>query len=369
MAQGGQREDSPWPWQRARACRSSICRPSAAAWAGGSRRRSPPCWPTASSSWGPRSRGWSRRSPSTPACAHAISCASGTDALLLVLMARGIGPGDAVFVPAFTFAASAEAVALGGATPVFVDVEPDELQSRPGEPRATRSRRSRRAGVLTPRAVIAVDLFGRPADYERAAAGRPRAAAVPAAGCGAELRRPLAGRARRPPGRCRGDQLLSGQAARRLWRWRRGADRRRRAGRGGAAAAAAWRAPRQRALRAPADRPQQPARHAPGGDPAGQARGARGGDRAPGGARRALRRGARRASRCGRRTARRPLGLGAVHDPGRRRATGWRAALAPARHPDRDPLPAAAAPQPAYRHFPTAPGGLPVAEALARDAC
>src|SRR5215470_5495270 len=54
---------------------------------------------------------------------HAISCASGTDALLLVLMAKGIGPGDAVICPAFTFCATAEVVALLGATPVFADVE------------------------------------------------------------------------------------------------------------------------------------------------------------------------------------------------------------------------------------------------------
>src|SRR5262245_55196415 len=54
---------------------------------------------------------------------HAISCASGTDALVLVLMARGIGPGDAVICPAFTFCATAEVVALRGATPVFADVD------------------------------------------------------------------------------------------------------------------------------------------------------------------------------------------------------------------------------------------------------
>src|SRR5688572_30970109 len=56
---------------------------------------------------------------------HVVACANGTDALLLVLRAWNIGPGDAVFVPAFTFAATAEVVALAGATPVFVDVEDD----------------------------------------------------------------------------------------------------------------------------------------------------------------------------------------------------------------------------------------------------
>jgi dTDP-4-amino-4,6-dideoxygalactose transaminase len=96
---------------------------------------------------------------------HVLTCASGTDALLLVLMARGIGPGDAVFVPGFTFAASAEAVVLVGATPVFVDVEPTSCNLDP-----TSLRRALAAvegkGELRPRALIAVDLFGRPADYQ-----------------------------------------------------------------------------------------------------------------------------------------------------------------------------------------------------------
>ena len=60
-----------------------------------------------------------------------VSCASGTDALLLPLMAWGIGPGDAVFVPAFTFASTAEVVALAGATPVFVDILPDTFNMDP----------------------------------------------------------------------------------------------------------------------------------------------------------------------------------------------------------------------------------------------
>lgn len=96
---------------------------------------------------------------------HVISCASGTDALLLVLMAQGLGPGAAVFVPGFTFAASAEAAALRGATPVFVDVDPDSCNLDPASLEDAIVA-TRRAGVLTPRAVIAVDLFGRPADYE-----------------------------------------------------------------------------------------------------------------------------------------------------------------------------------------------------------
>ena len=96
---------------------------------------------------------------------HAISCASGTDALLMVLMAQGIGPGDAVFVPAFTFVASAEVVALLGATPVFVDVHEDTM---------TMDASSLEQAVpwaatagLKPRVVMPVDLFGQPADYDR----------------------------------------------------------------------------------------------------------------------------------------------------------------------------------------------------------
>ena len=71
---------------------------------------------------------------------HAITCASGTDALLLPLMAKGIGPGDAVICPAFTFYATAEVVALLGATPVFVDVEEASFNLDPEEPCARRSR-------------------------------------------------------------------------------------------------------------------------------------------------------------------------------------------------------------------------------------
>ena len=62
---------------------------------------------------------------------HAVGCASGTDALALVLMARGIGPGDAVICPAFTFCATAEVVALRGATPVFADVDADTFNLDP----------------------------------------------------------------------------------------------------------------------------------------------------------------------------------------------------------------------------------------------
>jgi dTDP-4-amino-4,6-dideoxygalactose transaminase len=94
---------------------------------------------------------------------HAISCASGTDALLLVLMAKQIGAGDAVFCPAFTFCATAEVVALVGATPVFVDIDDTtfNINIRSLERAITTAERQ----GLKPKAVIPVDLFGQPADH------------------------------------------------------------------------------------------------------------------------------------------------------------------------------------------------------------
>ncbi len=96
---------------------------------------------------------------------HVISCASGTDALQLPLMAWGIGPGDAVFVPGFTFAATAEVVALVGATPVFVDVLADSFNMDPASLEAAIEAVAAE-GRLRPAAVIPVDLFGQPADYD-----------------------------------------------------------------------------------------------------------------------------------------------------------------------------------------------------------
>jgi len=95
---------------------------------------------------------------------HAIACANGTDALLLILRAWGIGPGDAVFVPAFTFAASAEVVALAGAAPVFVDVLSDTFNMDPAS-LETAIAQVKKDGALKPKAVMPVDLFGQPADY------------------------------------------------------------------------------------------------------------------------------------------------------------------------------------------------------------
>src|SRR4051794_37531629 len=95
---------------------------------------------------------------------HCIACANGTDALMIVLRAWEIGPGDAVFVPAFTFAASAEVVALVGAVPVFVDVFEDTYNI---DPKSLESgiAQVKREGKLRPRAVMPVDLFGQAADY------------------------------------------------------------------------------------------------------------------------------------------------------------------------------------------------------------
>jgi len=95
---------------------------------------------------------------------HAIGVASGTDALVLVLMAKGIGRGDAVICPSFTYAASPEAVALAGATPVFCEVDETTFNIDPaGIERAIAA--AKRAG-LAPKALMTVDLFGLPADYE-----------------------------------------------------------------------------------------------------------------------------------------------------------------------------------------------------------
>jgi dTDP-4-amino-4,6-dideoxygalactose transaminase len=99
---------------------------------------------------------------------HAISCASGTDALQLVLMAKGIGPGDAVFCPAFTFCATAEVVALLGATPVFVDI--DETTFNIDIASLKRAIPVAKQKGLKPKAVIPVDLFGLPADHDAVAA-------------------------------------------------------------------------------------------------------------------------------------------------------------------------------------------------------
>ncbi len=110
---------------------------------------------------------------------HAVSCSSGTDALLMALMAAGIGTGDVVFTTPFTFIATAEVISLLGATPVFVDIDrktfnidPEKLQSaiiavKQDDPSCSPLPEGISAKGLQPKAVIPVDLFGLPADYDR----------------------------------------------------------------------------------------------------------------------------------------------------------------------------------------------------------
>jgi len=95
---------------------------------------------------------------------HAISCANGTDALLLPLLAWNIGPGDAVFCPSFSYCATAEVIALRGATPVFVDIDRETYNMDPASLK-TAIAKIKQEGQLVPRAVIIVDLFGQCANY------------------------------------------------------------------------------------------------------------------------------------------------------------------------------------------------------------
>lgn len=96
---------------------------------------------------------------------HAVTCSNGTDALAMVLMAKNIGPGDAVICPSFTFTATPEVIALLGATPVFCDVDLDTFNMN-SEKLQDAIDLAKKSG-LTPKAIIAVDLFGQPADYEQ----------------------------------------------------------------------------------------------------------------------------------------------------------------------------------------------------------
>jgi dTDP-4-amino-4,6-dideoxygalactose transaminase len=115
---------------------------------------------------------------------HAIGCASGTDAILLALMAKKVGPGDAIFTSPFTFIATAEVICLLGATPIFVDIDPKTFNIDPGQLEVAikaiekndstihpvpvgNSTLSPQSSNLTPRGVIGVDLFGLPADYDQ----------------------------------------------------------------------------------------------------------------------------------------------------------------------------------------------------------
>ena len=95
---------------------------------------------------------------------HAVAVSSGTDALLVALMAEGIGPGDAVFVPSLTFTATAEVILVVGAVPVFTDVDPATCNIDPSDLEQKIENTVKR-GRLQPRAIIAVDLYGLPADF------------------------------------------------------------------------------------------------------------------------------------------------------------------------------------------------------------
>jgi len=97
---------------------------------------------------------------------HCVSCGNGTDALLMSLMALDVRPGDAIFVPPFTFVATAEVVALTGATPVFVDIDEKTFNISPGSlEKAIEGLRKKNNG-LRAKGIIPVDLFGQPADYD-----------------------------------------------------------------------------------------------------------------------------------------------------------------------------------------------------------
>jgi dTDP-4-amino-4,6-dideoxygalactose transaminase len=113
---------------------------------------------------GPEVTGFEKALAAFAGARHALACANGTDALLIPLRAWNIGPGDAVFVPSFTFVASAEVAPLVGASPVFVDVLPDTYNMDPASLEAA-ILDVKKNGELRPRAIIAVDLFGQPADY------------------------------------------------------------------------------------------------------------------------------------------------------------------------------------------------------------
>jgi dTDP-4-amino-4,6-dideoxygalactose transaminase len=114
--------------------------------------------------FGPEVTAFEKLMDETAGVGRTLSCANGTDALALPLMAWDVGPGDAVFCPSFTFAATGEVVPWTGASPVFVDILPDTYNLDPAALEAAITAVKAR-GELTPKVVIAVDLFGQPADY------------------------------------------------------------------------------------------------------------------------------------------------------------------------------------------------------------
>ncbi|HET9160991.1 MAG TPA: DegT/DnrJ/EryC1/StrS aminotransferase family protein [Caulobacteraceae bacterium] len=114
--------------------------------------------------FGPEVVAFERQMDEVAGVGRTLSCANGTDALVLPLMAWDVGPGDAVFCPSFTFAATAEIVPWTGASPVFVDILPATYNMDPASLEAAIAAVNA-DGKLTPTVVIAVDLFGQPADY------------------------------------------------------------------------------------------------------------------------------------------------------------------------------------------------------------
>ncbi len=124
---------------------------------------------------------------------HCVSVSSGTDALQIAMMAEGIGPGDAVFLPAFTYTATAEVPLVLGAVPVFVDVDPRTFQIDPAHLQA-RIDAVRKAGKLRPRMIVGVDLFGQPADWAALAAIARREGMITLDDCAQSFGAALGGR-------------------------------------------------------------------------------------------------------------------------------------------------------------------------------
>ncbi|MDR3509972.1 MAG: DegT/DnrJ/EryC1/StrS aminotransferase family protein [Caulobacteraceae bacterium] len=113
---------------------------------------------------GPEVREFEAQLAAHAGVAHALGCANGTEALALPLMAWGVGPGDAVFCPSFTFAATGEVIPWSGASPVFIDILPDTYNIDPAKLEAAIAA-IKAEGKLVPKVIIAVDLFGQPANY------------------------------------------------------------------------------------------------------------------------------------------------------------------------------------------------------------